>query len=131
MSASGETVHGSNPITFHMPVAARQPLELRVDSRAPLHTAQTSRRLTDLLRITTAGEPKVATCSFGAHGAAPLRRGTYFVALGEKGQKAPRWSSIRVSDALALSGPGPLVQATIAGNQRADFDYLVISIDHA
>lgn len=130
MSASGETVHGSNPVTFLVPVAARQPLEIRVDSRAPLRTAQASRRLTDLLRLTTAGEPKVVTCSFGAHGAAPLRRGTYFVALGEKGQKAPRWSSIRGADSLSLSGAGPLVQATVAGNQRVDFDYMVISIDH-
>lgn len=126
--ASGEAVHGSNPITFHIPVAARQPLEIRVDSRAPLGARQTSRRLTDILRVASAGEPKVATCSLGPGGVAPLRRGTYFIALGEARQKAPRWSSIHVADltadgALALSGPGPL--------GRVDFDYLMISIDHA
>jgi len=124
MTASGTSVHGSSPVAFTVPVAARRPLEIQIDSRAPRGSQPTSRRLTDLLRLDSPAEETVTTCSFGPGGTAPLRRGTYFVAIGKK----PRWSAVRVADlqtdvALAPSGPGPL--------GPVDFDYLMFSVDHA
>jgi hypothetical protein len=55
-----------------------------------------------------------------------LRRGTYFVALLQDGDRKPRWSAI--SARPVENGQEGLLRR---GDAPVDFDYLVLSVDHA
>lgn len=79
-------------------------------------------RWTQSARWTLASEPGVPR----------LRRGVYFVACADRpGRAAPEWESYQFAPCDGAGGPSMLVRRGAGGFEPADFDYVVVAVDHA
>jgi hypothetical protein len=123
----------SSPISFVVPVDEDLRLRLLLASSSDVQqtaAAEVNRR--GLLQAVTAtengAEPNAVVLSLLSGGPeAKLRRGYYILAPLAAGAAAPRWSNLQ----LRNDGGLKLMQSDGFDVSAADFDYVVVYIDHA
>lgn len=130
------------PVSFRVPVDADGGIRIGIErNSAPSILREPARRFASIFRTAEsqaapdvpqhdALEQKGSVCRLATNGSGlKLRRGTYFIALRTDGWDArPDWSSLSLAgDVRNVKGQSVLRR----GGHAVDFEYLVVSVDHA
>lgn len=128
--------NASAAVTLTLPVDRASGLGLTL-ARANQAPGLASRLFHAAVRGAKSAEPTRWTQSvrwtLGSEAGHPrLRRGVYFVACADRpGREAPDWSRHRFAPCDGDGGPRMLVRPGALGLEPADFDYVVVAVDHA
>ena len=132
-------VNRGAPVSFTIPVDEETGLRLAVQRYDGLQSAA-GRYLKSRLGVAEPSRASARTSSqdvvlsvhpdSGSHG---LRRGVYFIAGLAHGSATPSWSGLqfRASEEGEEIAGRRLARRGLSGPKPADFDYLVVSVDHA
>jgi len=124
------------PIRFKLPADAAGNFTIGIERATRSPIARLGRRFgippssaLDVLPDESALAASGHLCSLaaGADRALKLRKGAYFIALLDKPSGAPNWNALSAGSGLSVRGESILRR----GEAPVDFDYLVISVDHA